>query len=543
MRFKEIAFLCETLSKIGSRNEKIRLISDFIHDLDSGNIRRACRMIIGRPFPKSSQKRTNVSKKSLLNALDGIIRTEKYDSFYDKYGDFGEVISQLFQESKKKQSTLKSEENTLKAIQNFLDRLNEARGRGSGKERSKLIEAEFSQLTPLEIKYASKLLLGSSRHGVSDGLVIHAIADSWNASVEKVRKAYMLTGDLGEAAVMAKREKLDDVEIEYQRPFLPMLAEMAASASEISKEMRYCLCEEKLDGVRIQVHKNDKIEFYTRNLNRITGNFPEVVENLENVRENFIAEGELIAVRDDSVLPFQKLMRRFRENIDEELIRKIPVEIQFFDLLKLEDVSLIDESLDKRIEKLNSNLPELNLTKRISTGYEEKINEFFRNCVERGNEGIIAKDLESKYHPGERGKDWLKLKKAGESLDLVITKAEYGHGKRHKWLSDYYLAAFDEEEKQFKEIGKTYKGLTDEEIQKMTERLEEIEVDREGRTVIVDPQVVVEVEYSDIFPGESSSYDSGYTLRFARIKRVRDNLGPEDVDSLERVSKLAHKEK
>ncbi|KXB01593.1 hypothetical protein AKJ41_00915 [candidate division MSBL1 archaeon SCGC-AAA259O05] len=398
-------------------------------------------------------------------------------------------------------------------------------------------------MDPLGVKYVSKILLGSSRHGVSDGLVIHAIADFWNAPVEKVRKAYMLTGDLGEAAVRAKRGKLDNVRLEYQRPFLPMLAEMADSASEISDEMGYCLCEEKLDGVRIQVHKGEDIEFYTRNLNRATGNFPEIVESLEGVKKKFIAEGELIATKGDFILPFQKLMRRFREDIDEELIEKIPVKIQFFDLLKLDDISLVDVDLETRIEKLRTELPELELTRRIRTGEEKEIENFFESCVDRENEGIIAKDLGSKYHPGERGKDWLKLKNAGETLDLVITRAEYGHGKRHKWLSDYYLAAYDKEEEKFKEIGKTYKGLTDEEIQKMTERLEKIEVDRKGRTVTVKPQIVVEIEYSNIFTEESSTYDSGYTLRFARIKRVRDDLEPKDADTLEGVSKLAHTEK
>ncbi len=543
MRFKEIASLCERISEIDSRNEKIKQISEFIQPLDSENLRRVCRMIIGRPFTKSSQKSTNISKKSLLNALEGIIDTEKYEEYYDRYGDFGEVISQLFRESKNKQSTLKTEENSPKAIQGFLDRLSEIQGKGSAKDRNKIIEAKFSQLDPLEIKYVSKLLLGASRHGVSDGLVIHAIADSWDVPVEEVRKAYMLTGDLGEAAVLARRKSLDEVKIEYQRPFLPMLAEMAESVSEIKKEMGYCLCEEKLDGVRIQVHKGEEIELYTRNLNRATENFPEIVEDLEDIGRNFIAEGELIAVKDDSILPFQKLMRRFRESIDEKLIKKIPVEVQFFDLLKLEDISLVDESLETRIQKLKSKFSELNLTRRIKTDDERTMEEFFQSCVDRGNEGIIAKNLESGYHPGERGKDWLKLKKAGETLDLVITRAEYGHGKRHKWLSDYYLAAYDEEKERFREVGKTYKGLTDEEIQKMTELLEEIQIDREGRTVTVDPQVVVEVEYSNIFSGKSSSYDSGYTLRFARIKRIRDNLGPEDVDTLERVSELAQKEK
>ncbi|KXB06864.1 hypothetical protein AKJ51_02635 [candidate division MSBL1 archaeon SCGC-AAA382A20] len=541
MKFKEVACLCERLSKINSRNEKIGLISNFLRGLDPNDVKRACRMIIGRPFPKSSQKRTNVSKKSLHNALEGIIETEKYNEYYDKYGDFGEVISQLLRESEEKQSTLKQERNSLKAIQNFLDSLSRIQGEGSVKERNKLIEAKFSHFDPLEGKYMSKLLLGSSRHGVSDSLVIHAISDSWDALVEKVRKAYMLTGDLGEAAILAKRGKLEEVEIEYQRPFLPMLAETADSVLEIREEMGHCLCEEKLDGVRIQVHKGDSVEFYTRNLNRVTDNFPDLAEKLDDVGRRFIAEGELIALKNNSILPFQRLMRRFRENVDEQLVGEIPVEIRFFDLLKFRDVSLVDDKLKMRIKKLKSELPKLTLTRRVRTDDIKEIEEFFQGCVDRGNEGIIAKDLESRYQPGERGKNWLKLKRTGETLDLVITRAEYGHGKRHKWLSDYYLAAYDEEEEEFKEVGKTYKGLTDVEIRKMTERLEDAALDKKGRTVTVDPGIVVEVEYSNIFSGESSNYDSGYTLRFARIKGIREDWGPENADTLGRVSELARK--
>ncbi|KXB08094.1 hypothetical protein AKJ58_00900 [candidate division MSBL1 archaeon SCGC-AAA385D11] len=205
--------------------------------------------------------------------------------------------------------------------------------------------------------------------------------------------------------------------------------------------------------------------------------------------------------------------------------------------------SLGIEELRDRIGKLESELSSLMFTRRIRSGNVDEIEKFYEECVERGNEGIIAKNLESKYHPGERGKDWLKLKKAGETLDFVVTRAEYGHGKRHKWLSDYYLAAYDENEREFKEIGKTYKGLTDEEIREMTKKLEKLRVSESGRTLKVEPKIVLEVEYSNIFSGESSSYDAGYSLRFARIKGIREDLNPEDASTLSKVSELAESEK
>ncbi|KXA95326.1 hypothetical protein AKJ65_02025 [candidate division MSBL1 archaeon SCGC-AAA259E19] len=281
MKFDEIASLSEKLSETDSRNEKIGLISDFLKSLRPEDLTRACRMIIGRAFPKSSQKKTKVSKKSLLNALSKIAETEKYDQYYDKYGDFGEVIGRLISEEAKKQSTLRTEENSLESVQNFLNELNETEGKGSIKKREKLIEARFSQLNRLGSKYLSKILLGSSRHGVSDGLVARAIAKAWNAPVEEVRTAYMITGDIGKVAELTKNKELGKVEIKYHRPFLPMLAEMSDSAGDIKEELGYCLCEEKLDGVRIQIHKDGEIKFYTRNLNRVTSNFPELVKGLK----------------------------------------------------------------------------------------------------------------------------------------------------------------------------------------------------------------------------------------------------------------------
>ncbi|KXB08095.1 hypothetical protein AKJ58_00905 [candidate division MSBL1 archaeon SCGC-AAA385D11] len=348
MRFEILAKTCEELSEKDSRNEKIKITSNFLKGLDRDDLRRACRMIIGRPFPRSSQSSTNLSKKSILNALSRSLKTEKYDEYYAEYGDFGEVIRRLMMEARTKQSVLTGEKVDLESIQAFLDKVSRIGGEGSRKKRDNLADVKFSQISPLEGKYLAKLLLGRSRHGISDGIVVHAIAEAWGRPVERVRRACLLTGDLGEAATMSKMGKLDQAEIEYQRPFLPMLAEMADEAADVVEEMGHCLCEEKLDGVRIQVHRGKNTELYTRNLNRVTEKFLDVVEEFEDFDEEFIAEGELIAERDGSVLPFQRLMRRFREKADENLVKEIPVRIYFFDLLKLGEDSLVDEELRDR---------------------------------------------------------------------------------------------------------------------------------------------------------------------------------------------------
>ena len=255
-----------------------------------------------------------------------------------------------------------------------------------------------------------------------------------------------------------------------------------------------------------------------------------------------ILEGEIIAVGENGYpLPFQHLMRRFRRVHDiEEMVEKIPVELHLFDLIYLNRQSLIADPYVERRKKLGETAGGIPLTRQIITGNPREAERFLKEAIEKGHEGLVAKKLDSLYTPGIRGKRWFKIKELLEPLDLVIVAAEYGYGRRHNWLSDYYLAARDLENREFLVIGKTFKGLTDKEIIEMTKRLKELTIKEEHRRVVVTPRIVVEVAYNEI--QKSPKYKSGMALRFARITRIRDDKSPEETDTIQRVRKIYEKQ-
>jgi len=255
-----------------------------------------------------------------------------------------------------------------------------------------------------------------------------------------------------------------------------------------------------------------------------------------------ILEGEIIAVGENGYpLPFQHLMRRFRRvhNI-EEMIEKIPVELYLFDLIYVNGQSLIAETYVERRKRLGEIAWGIPLTKKIITGNPREAERFLKEAIEEGHEGLVAKKWDSPYAPGIRGKRWFKIKELLEPLDLVIVAAEYGYGRRHNWLSDYYLAARDLESGDFLVIGKTFKGLADKEIIEMTKRLKELTIKEEHRRVVVTPRIVVEVAYNEI--QKSPKYKCGMALRFARITRIRDDKSPEEADTIQRIRKIYEKQ-
>jgi DNA ligase-1 len=299
--------------------------------------------------------------------------------------------------------------------------------------------------------------------------------------------------------------------------------------------------EYKYDGARVQIHKlGGEVRVFSRGLTDVTQSLPEIVENVKsNIRAGeAILEGEVIAVGDSGYpIPFQHLMRRFRRVHEiEDTAEKIPVRLYLFDVIFLNGESLISLPYLRRRQILAENAGGIPLTTQIVTGNRRDAERFLKEAVGAGHEGLMAKKLDSPYTPGTRGKRWFKIKPVLEPLDLVITAAEYGYGRRHDWLSDYYLAARDGKTGEFLTVGKTFKGLTDEEIIEMTRRLKELTVREEHRRVVVLPKIVVEVVYNEV--QKSPKYKSEMALRFARINRVRDDKSPEDGDTIEKVREI-----
>jgi DNA ligase-1 len=347
----------------------------------------------------------------------------------------------------------------------------------------------------------------------------------------------MVSGDLGSVAAAAlSGGDLSRFRLALLRPLVPMLAQTADSVEDALARIPEAEIEWKLDGARIQAHRQDEeVRVFTRNLADVTSRVPEVVARIRALpATSLILDGEAIALRQDlRPHPFQVTMGRFgtRQAV-EELRSRVPLSPSFFDVLHLEGEDLIDRPAAERVEALARALPEDLRIPRTVTGDVAVGTAFLDSALERGHEGVMVKALDAPYEAGRRGASWLKVKRA-HTLDLVVLAAEWGHGRRRGWLSNLHLGARDPESGGFVMLGKTFKGMTDEVLQWQTERLLALETGRDGIAVFVRPELVVEVAFDGL--QSSSRYPGGLALRFARIKGYRHDKGPQDADTIETV--------
>jgi DNA ligase-1 len=361
------------------------------------------------------------------------------------------------------------------------------------------------------------------------------------------------------------------------KPFVPvsfMLADVMFSAEEIINYYnKPLICEYKYDGIRLQMHKFDKkVRLFSRNLVDITYAFPELVKaaiestiktqdtSIHN-QVDFILDGELIAFKNDRPLHFQELQKRLRrKNVTDYITTEIPIYYIVYDIMYFKDNQVLKKSLLDRkniLSTISFKKPIINSSYKISDSIEQVI-AIFNESKDIGHEGLVVKDPLSQYHPGKRGRYWMKLKKELDTIDAVIVIAEYGHGKRAGVLSDYTFAVIDEDKKDtnnnknnlnlnnnnnnylenctLKTIGKAYSGLTDKEIDEMTERLKQIIVEDNGNRILVKPEIVLEVAFDTI--QKSDRHNSGFALRFPRIKNIRIDKSLKDIDTLEKVRQI-----
>ncbi|MBU7011053.1 MAG: ATP-dependent DNA ligase [Theionarchaea archaeon] len=497
MQFLELAEVCERVASTTKRLKKIEYLSSFLKSLEKEEIPPAVLLITGQVFPESSDRTLDVSWKTLQNALQS-----GQQPLFQKELSITDVYSYFRQISKTSQR----------------------------KKKERIISSLLHQTTEKERKYIMKNFFGEMRIGASEGILLEAIAKASGFPKEKVKRSHALIGDVGETAVKAIIQRELSTEIVLFQPVKPMLAQMG-DIQDITKKMAL---EYKLDGARIQIHKKkDTIKIFSRRLTDVTDSIPDIAERVLNFPES-VTEGEVVAEKKGKPLPFQELLRRFRRVHDvEKAAEEIPLRLYLFDVLYINGKTLLNYTYLKRTELL-SEFAEPFLVKRVITDNTKEALEFLNEAVTAGHEGLMAKTLNSTYIPGKRDKSWLKIKSV-ETLDLVITAAEWGHGRRKGWLSNYHLAT-----KKGNVIGKTFKGLTDKQFQEITERLLLLKVREDLYTVYVAPEVVVEVAYNEI--QKSPTYPSGYALRFARIKRIREDKSSEDTDTLERVQKLYEKQ-
>ncbi len=510
VQFKDFVTLCKTLESIQSRKEKVRLLSEFLSKIGPDNAKIAVLLISGKIFPEYKDLKLDVG---------------------------GSTVYKVLRSLKSRQTFLIEKPSTLKEVYKRLEKIALIKGENSRRKKEEALKSLLSPLSLDEREYLLRSIFGEMRIGVNEGVILEAISYALRCDLEIVRRAYMFTGDIGDLTFKAFNKGcrgLENVSLELFRPVKPMLASMAYSVAEALREHGgMCAFEFKYDGVRIQVHKkNDKIRIFTRRLTDVTSNLPEVVDIVKrSIRaSSAVLDGEVISIKDGKPLPFQELVKRVRRQKDiPRLLKEIPLSPKFFDILFLNGRVLVDLPYKDRWRLLEEVIDDEYLSERIVTGDLKEAEEFFKKSITSGHEGLMAKELSSEYTPGIRGKKWLKIK-TSDTIDVVIVAAEWGHGRRRGWLSDYYLAVLDEASGEFTVVGKTFKGLTDEEFKEMTKRLLQLKVAEEDYRVIVKPSIVVEVAYSEI--QKSPKYKSGLALRFARITRIRHDKSPYEVTTL-----------
>jgi len=414
-------------------------------------------------------------------------------------------------------------------------------GEGSARDRSSALRDFAGRATAGEQDLLTRVLLGEMRTGALEGVLIDAVARAADRPGTSVRRAAMLTGDLGETAVIAltgTADELDAVGLEVGRPVLPMLAATAASASAALATTGAASVEFKLDGARIQVHRSgDSVRVFTRNLADITHRVPEVVEIVRRLpARDVILDGETLSLDEDGgPRPFQETMSRFGA----EGAREAVLHPWFFDILHVDGRDLLDEPLSVRRHELERVAGEYRIPGEV-TDDPETAERVSREALAAGQEGVVVKAIDSPYAAGRRGSSWIKVKPV-LTYDLVVLACEGGSGRRRGLLSNLHLGARDPdgafgEPGGFVMVGKTFKGLTDELLRWQTEEFQRIEVRRTPGTVWVAPTTVVEIAIDGV--QRSTRYPGGIALRFARVKRYRDDKEAGEADTIATLRSL-----
>jgi len=528
------ALVCESVSKTTKKLEKEALLAAYFHGLTDEDLARASIFFTGYPFALKDQRVTNVGYAAIRDALEELYpgAAEKLGPVVLHTGDLGSAVEELLASAPQEAAL------TLQGAASYYNQLTTI---SNNRLRCELLGEMLSKATALEAKYLIKILTGGMRIGLQEGLVESSVARAFQQPLGTVQYVNMLLGDIGETAILARLGRLEDARMELLHPIKPMLASVEEDTERILEAMENRgLAEDKYDGIRAQVHKEDStIRIFSRDLDDITGSFPDVVDGLLAIQDSFLMDGEIVPFKQGQILPFAVLQNRLgRKKLSQELLQQIPCRYFAFDLLYFGSNLLLDAPLTTRREQLQHmqiNYPEsFSISEQRTINTVDELEACFEASRKRNNEGLVIKHPDSPYKPGKRGKQWLKIKRALISLDVVVIAAEYGHGRRAGLLSDYTFAI--QHGGELLTIGKAYSGITDKELAQLSELFHNISIGNEGFLHRVPPQVVLEVAFDRI--NRSKRHTSGFALRFPRIKNIRWDKKPEEIDTLETVEML-----
>ena len=530
--YRVLAEALEAAAATRGKLAKIERLAGALAPLEGAELAAAARLLSGSPYAEWEQAVTSVGWATVARAASAVTGwdLETIGASARAIGDLGEAIGLLLPKE--------AVERTGLAIGEVDERLRELSGRRRAAEKGAILEDLLRRASPVEARYLVKTLSGGLRVGADLATVEEAIAAAFGSPREAVARARRDSGDIGETAASAREGRLEGIRFRLFHPIGFMLASPIESAEDVAAELPLFTVEDKFDGIRAHAHKSgSKVALFSRTLDDVTAQFPEIALSLAAPPGQFLLDGEIVAWKEGRVDSFFRLQRRLgRKAPPADLLAEIPVAFVAYDCLAVGDTPLFESPWTERraeLERLSAAGGFLLSEVRRARSAEE-LETHFRAARDRGNEGLMLKREDSLYQAGKRGRAWRKWKKALATLDVVVTAVEQGNGKRAGMLSDYTFAVRDGD--RLVNIGKAYSGLTDEEIRRLGGRFRKITVARYGPVRAVAPEIVLEVAFDTI--QKSSRHKSGYALRFPRIVRIREDKLPADADTVERVEEI-----
>jgi DNA ligase 1 len=547
MLFNELVLLFDELSKTTKRLELANILSNFFKKLKCDEIGFITLLCMGRIFPLVVKKELGMANNLMIDAIalaSGFDKKEVKKQ-WNIYGDIGETAKKFM--SKKKQVSLIEKDLTISELKEVLYKIPEISGKGSSELKLKLISKLFSMTDSLGAMYLTRIMIGSMRTGVGKGVIRDALAKAYSISSENIEKSYNLCADYSLVAknVCSAPDLINNPKINIFSPITMMLFLKANSVTEAFERVgRPAIIEVKYDGMRAQIHKkNDEIIIFTRNMDNVSTQFPDVVKLVKEsiIVKEIIFECEIVGFspKTGKPLAFQFLSKRIKRKYEiDKAIAEIPVKIFCFDLLMLEGKEYLDEKFIDRHEALKKSIKQNDnciIAKGIITSSDSDALKLFNEGIKE-QEGVMFKSLIAVYNPGARVGYGVKLKSHMKELDLVIIEAYYGKGRRSEWFGSYTLACYDNENDSFLTIGKLGTGFSDEQLKAMNELVKKVIIKKEDEKVVLSPNIVVEVEYEEI--QKSPTYSSGYALRFPRLVRIRFDKKAREASTLLMIDEL-----
>jgi len=560
MRYQSLAELYENLNSTTKRLEKIDILSKFLRILHEDD-REVLYLLMGDIYPEYDERKIGISNQLAIKAISKATGTESKEvtKLWKKHGDLG-LVSELLTK-KKKQTTLASHILTIKKVLDNLRKLPELEGKGTVNKKIGLITELLTSSTPIESLYLVRTLIGDLRIGMQESTIRESLTKAFfkesekSQSSEAVQDAIDNSNDLAVVFDIAKKGKIKDLEkvtLQVGKPIKAMLAQKTESIETGFKALgKPCAVEYKYDGFRIIIHKKNENEIilFTRRLENVTNQFPEVVDYVKKYAKgkSFILDCEAVGFdsKTKEYQSFQHISQRIRRKYNiKEMQKKLPVEVNIFDILYYNGESQIKEPFEKRsklIRKIIKNHPyKLITSKQIITGDEKKAKEFYKKALKDNQEGIMMKNLHAEYKPGRRVGHMLKIKPDEKDLDLVITGAEYGTGKRSGWMSSFIVSCKGKKKEEYLEIGKVGTGIKEKSelgisFDELTKKLTPLIKKEKGKTVSIKPKIIVAVTYQEI--QRSPNYNSGWALRFPRFTALREDKPLNEIADLKEIEK------